>query len=177
MASMQKERNLDIFKTIQKDDGYQVVIVGRETEIADKQLMRELQEAGCLVWIKHFSNIEDIYNLADCYVFPTIQEKACIESPLSVLEAMACNLPVVTTRFGALASIFGEGSGLFFAEHVEHMPRILDAIKNGRPTVETRHMVARYSWDNLTENLVEIYEELLRYDESALQTSTSTPRR
>ena len=109
MASMQKERNLDIFKTIQKDDGYQVVIVGRETEIADKQLMRELQEAGCLVWIKHFSNIEDIYNLADCYVFPTIQEKACIESPLSVLEAMACNLPVVTTRFGALASIFGEG--------------------------------------------------------------------
>src|SRR5665811_984896 len=76
---------------------------------------------------------------------------------------MACNLPVVTTRFGALASIFGEGSGLFFAEHVEHMPRILDAIKNGRPTVETRHMVARYSWDNLTENLVEIYEELLRY--------------
>jgi len=161
LASMRRARNLDIFKAIQREGGNQVIIVGRENEGGSERLARELTEAGCLVWKKHFSNVEAIYNVADCYVFPTIEPKACIETPLSVLEAMACNLPLVTTRFGALPDVFNEGSGLVFVDDVERMPSILGDIKNNLLNVDTRSLVAPYSWDDLAEGLIEIYNRLL----------------
>jgi glycosyltransferase involved in cell wall biosynthesis len=160
LASMRKQRNLDVFETIQRQEGYQVIVVARENEAGGKQLIRELQEAGCLVWRKHFPNIEDIYSMANCYVFPTIEAKGCIETPLSVLEAMACNLPVVTTRFGALPGLFNEGSGLFFAERVEQILGFTQVIQSGKARVDTRHLVSPYSWATLAADLIEIYEEL-----------------
>jgi glycosyltransferase involved in cell wall biosynthesis len=160
LASMRKQRNLDIFKTIQRKEGYQVIVVARKNEAGGAQLTRELQEAGCLVWREHFPNIEDIYSIANCYVFPTIEPKACIETPLSVLEAMACNLPVVTSRFGALPDLFREGSGLFFAERAEQILDFTQIIKNEQPKVDTRHQVSPYSWADLATGLIEIYEGL-----------------
>jgi glycosyltransferase involved in cell wall biosynthesis len=161
LASLRRKRNLDIFKRIQAEEGIQVVIIGREREAADKRLTDELREAGCLVWVRHFSRIEQVYQMSDCYVFPTIHKKACIETPLSVLEAMACNLPVVSTRFGALPTVFNEGSGLFFAEKAEDIPQILLDVKNEYRSVETRGKILQYSWDTLTKDLIEIYEGLL----------------
>jgi glycosyltransferase involved in cell wall biosynthesis len=161
LASLRRKRNLDIFKKIQAEEGIQVVIIGREHEAADKRLTQELQEAGCLVWARHFSRIEQVYQMSDCYVFPTIHKKACIETPLSVLEAMACNLPIVSTRFGALPTIFNEGSGLFFAEKTDNIAQILLDLKNEHRPVETRGKILQYSWNNLAERLVEIYKRLL----------------
>jgi glycosyltransferase involved in cell wall biosynthesis len=160
LASMRKQRNLDVFKTMQQREGYQVIVVARENESGGTQLSRDLQEAGCLVWRRHFPNIEDIYGIADCYVFPTIEPRACIETPLSVLEAMACNLPVVTSRFGALPGLFLEGFGLFFAERAEQILDFTQAIKNERPRVDTRRQVLPYSWAGLAADLIGIYEGL-----------------
>lgn len=161
LASLRRERNLDIFKKIQAEEGIQVLILGRENETADKRLLRELREAGCLVWVKHFVNVDQIYNISDCYVFPTMNKKACVETPLSVLEAMACNLPIISTRFGALPTIFNEGSGFFFTKNVELIPQILLDVKNSNLPVETRVNVFPYAWENLTQDLIGIYKELL----------------
>lgn len=160
LASMKRDRNLGIFKKIQKQEGVQVLIVGREGEVVDKGLLRELQEAGCLVWVKHFSHVEEIYQLSDCYIFPTIEKKACIETPLSVLEAMACNLLVVTTRFGALPNMFSDKGGLFFTD-AESIPQVLQEIKNTKLAIGTRNKVLLFSWDLLAETLVTMYHELL----------------
>jgi glycosyltransferase involved in cell wall biosynthesis len=161
LASLRRERNLDIFKKIQAEEGIQVLILGRENEASDKELLNELREAGCLVWVQHFPHVDQIYNISDCYVFPTVHKKACIETPLSVLEAMACNLPIISTRFGALPTIFNEGSGLFFAENAEQIPRIMLDVKKSNLPIETRDKVFPYSWDNLTQDLIGIYKDLL----------------
>jgi glycosyltransferase involved in cell wall biosynthesis len=162
LASLRRERNLDIFKKIQAEEGIQVLILGRENEAADRKLLRELREAGCLVWVQHFPHVDQIYNMSDCYVFPTVHKKACIETPLSVLEAMACNLPIISTRFGALPTLFNEGSGLFFTENVEYIPRIALDVKNSNVPVETRANILPLAWDNLTQDLIGIYKDLLR---------------
>jgi glycosyltransferase involved in cell wall biosynthesis len=162
LASLRRERNLDIFKKIQAEEGIQVLILGRENEAADKELLRELQRAGCLVWVQHFPHVDQIYNISDCYVFPTVHKKACIETPLSVLEAMACNLAIISTKFGALPTIFHEGSGLFFTENAKDILQIILDVKNRSLPVETRGKVFPYSWNNLTEDLIGIYKELLR---------------
>lgn len=160
LASLKKERNLDLLKKIQKQDENFVLIIGRKNEKIDKQVVKKLKDMGCTVWTKHFSNIEEIYNLADCYVFPTINKKACIEIPLSILEAMSCNLPVITTKFGALPRIFREGDGFTFIEREEDFHRTIEAIKNGIKS-KTREKVLPYSWENIAKRLVEIYEKLL----------------
>jgi len=162
LASLRKERNLGVCTKIQKDGLCRVLIVGREGDKNDSTVIRELQDAGCLVWVEHFAHIEDIYNVADCYLFPTTNKKACIETPLSVLEAMACNLPIITTRFGALPELFNEGYGFFFTDSDETSLRSLSDLLDGDVPIATRDMVLPYSWENIAHQLREIYVELLQ---------------
>jgi len=162
LASLKEERNLGVFSSLQRSKNCQVLIIGREGENYDRGAVDELQDAGCKVWIKHFPNIEEIYKMADCYIFPTIEQTACIEAPLSVMEAMACNLPVITTPFGSLPWLFSEGDGLFFIESDEEIYHVLDLLQRRIITVKTREKVFPYSWDVIIPRLEEIYVSLLR---------------
>ena len=113
-----------------------------------------------MIWKKYVENIEEIYALADCYVFPTTNSIGSIELPLSVLEAMSCNIPVVATRFGALPRVFQEDDGLIFADKEEDFFQGLERIRNGTE-VRNREKVLPYSWRNTALRLEKIYEELL----------------
>lgn len=162
LASLKRQRNLEIFYRLEDKLECQTLIIGREDEPFERDLVDALREAGCHVWIRHFPDIETIYNTADCYVFPTVNSRACIETPLSVIEAMACNLPVITTRFGSLPRLFSEGDGLFFADDAAEIRDRLDLLRNRSTEVNTRQMVLPYAWNIMIKRLVKIYEEALR---------------
>ncbi|MGB3906589.1 MAG: glycosyltransferase family 4 protein [Anaerolineae bacterium] len=159
VASLKRRRNLQVLKSLQQDN-CQVLIVGRPSEAEDSPLMRELREHGCMVWTDHFAHIEEIYALSDCYVFPTADRRYCIEMPLSVLEAMSCNLPVVTTRFGALPRVFEEGDGLVFVDSNEQLLEEVRRAKLGSNS-RTREKVLPYAWRNVVSSLEAIYEQIL----------------
>lgn len=162
LASLNKQRNLDVFIRVQQEKGVQSLIIGRDKEDYDKTIVKKLQEAGCLVLINHFDRIEDIYNLSDCYVFPTKDKKACIEIPLSVLEAMACNKPVITTKFGAVPRLFNKtNNGLYYYNNdTELIKIIINKLRCDNYKVYTREQVINYSWDILIELLKRIYRSL-----------------
>lgn len=163
IGSIKEGRNVQLLEKLQKENNQnQVVIVGAVSTGIDKNLAQQLKKTGCFVWSKYFSNVEEIYALSDCYLFPTPSKNKLnsIEMPLSVLEAMSCNLPVVTTKFGALSRVFKAGGGLFFAEGEETFVNALKKIKKGED-VKTREKVLPYSWENIGEKLEEIYSELL----------------
>ena len=124
-------------------------------------MLRILKDAGCIVWTNYFPNLEEIYALSDCYVFPTINRRACIETPLSVLEAMACNLPVITTKFGALPRMFKEGEGLFFIKSEREVSKIIEILKNNNLKIKTREKILPYSWEVIGKRLIKIYSELI----------------
>jgi glycosyltransferase involved in cell wall biosynthesis len=159
LASLTKERNLDVLIKCQEKEGNQVLIIGREKENFDKDVVNKLQRAGCIVWVKHFSNIEEIYNLSDCYVFPTINKRACIETPLSVLEAMSCNIPIVTTKFGSLNRILKHNEDVFFVDNDKEFNDCIELIKNKE--IRTREKVITYSWKNVVLQIRKNYERLL----------------
>lgn len=159
LASLTSERNLDVLISSQEREENQVLIIGRENENYDKEIVNKLQKAGCIVWVKHFSRIEEIYNLSDCYVFPTINKRACIETPLSVLEAMSCNIPIVTTKFGSLSRILSHSEGVFFVENNKDFSDCIELIKNRE--VRTREKIINYSWKNVVLQLRKNYEILL----------------
>lgn len=159
VGCIKEGRNIQLLERLQKENN-QVIIVGGGVDTGvEKKLAKQLEKSGCLVWIKYFKNIEEIYAFSDCYVFPTLPANRLysIEMPLSVLEAMSCNLPVITTKFGALPRVFEEGDSLFFVEKEEDFLTALDKIKNGVIKIKTREKVLPYSWDNIVKKLEEIY--------------------
>ena len=161
LASLKKGRNLKIFARLQRVEDNQVIIVGREHEKVDESTLRLLRESGCMVWIKHFPNIEEIYNLADCYVFPVVRRGYCIETPLSVLEAMSCDIPTITTRFGALPLLFKDAGDVFFVDNDDEIDQAVETVKKCGARMRPREAVLRYSWKQVTERLLHIYERLL----------------
>ena len=104
--------------------------------------------------------MKELYNLADCYIFPVVRKDASIELPLSVLEAMSCNLPIVSTRFGGLVDIFEEGGGLFFVDDEKSLRDKIEMIKNRGFLVKTRNKVLPFSWEKVCATLDGIYEQV-----------------
>ena len=169
VGSIKKGRNVLLLKKLQeKSDDNQVLIVGAVSTGIRKEVLHQLEKAGCIVWKKYFKDVEEIYALSDCYVFPVLSKKDilgrnaadCIEMPLSVLEAISCNLPVISTKFGALPRVFEEGDGLIFVDKEEEFIDTLEKIKNADINIRTREKVLPYSWENVVRRLEKIYEEL-----------------
>ena len=160
VGSIKRWRNVRLLKKLRYDNN-QVLIVGSTSTGRDKGLCQELERDGCLVWTGYVKNIEEVYALSDCYVFPTMEEKiGSIEMPLSVLEAMSCNLPVIATRFGALPRTFDEGDGLIFANKEDNFHQGIGIIKGGHLAVKTRDKALAYSWEDVAKRLEEIYEQI-----------------
>ena len=121
----------------------------------DKGLRQELEDNGIRVWSDFFPNIERIYQAADCYLFPVLDPGACISCPLSILEAMATNLPVVTYPFGELPTQFSESAGLYFAQDPQDFIRKSAQAIADRFQVDTRRMVSKFSWSSTSQELLQ----------------------
>lgn len=164
VGPLSKGRNVQLLARLKIGDTTPVLI--GSTENSSPKVIHRLRENGCIVWHEYIECIEEIYQLADCYVFPTIEERSCIEIPLSVLEAMSCNLPVVSTRFGALPRLFEERNGFFYAETEDEFTAHLRNIRNG-VEVTTRASVQHYTWASVSEGIEQIYMSLLNDTQAA----------
>lgn len=127
-------------------------------------------DVGVIVIHEYLNDISEIYNASDIYVFPIIDtgdelpneynQVGAIDLPLSVFEAMACNLPVITTRFGALERIFSEGDGF---KYIDSEDDLVSSILNHRmqEPCNTREKVVKYDWDKIVEQVEGEYRDLI----------------
>ena len=154
-------RNVRILKAFWQWKGTQTVMVGGTNTFQDQDLAKELEHAGVRVFTDYIQNIEEMYQLADCYLFPVFSDSASIQVPLSVLEAMACNLPVVSTRFAG-SSIFDgmdEKKGFFWVNNEEEIYSRIDAAQQ-ITAPKTREMANSFSWEHVVDQLLREVAEL-----------------
>lgn len=170
VGHIKTNRNLGILCRIQQMAGVQAIVLGSTTEDMKDELKAELEAAGVIIRREFVRDVSQYYKSADVYVFPVqgtsdrlprhYNEIGAIDLPLSVLEAMACNLPVVTTPFGALTRLFEEGQGFAYAKTEEELLACVGRALNGG-RCNTRSKVLPYDWGNLVKRLEAIYKELL----------------
>jgi glycosyltransferase involved in cell wall biosynthesis len=111
----------------------------------DPSWARRLRTAGIIVIDEYFRDVHELYQASDAYIFPVTAPGGAVELPLSVIEACACNLPVLATRFGLLPEMLREGGGLAFYDRSSEIAGALAALRRSRP--ETSAKVRELSWD------------------------------
>ncbi len=147
------ERNVTALARLSKL-GLKAVLVASTSTRLDPDLLSSLEQAGVTVISTFVESIQHFYQMADCYLFPVAHAASAIDTPLSVLEAMACNLPVVTTRFGALTSLFQPGGGLYFWDSEDEMIcRVQEALAEQH--CRTIDKVLPYTWDRVSATILE----------------------
>lgn len=158
VGHLKKKRNIEIFKSLKGED-FQVVIVGSTITKQEYLLIKELKKEKIIVINKYIKNIFEIYQISDLYVFPVLDHENAIQVPLSVLEALSCNLPVLSTKFGGLPDILPSNKfnisysdpiklGKFFNKN-----KMLKLIKEKK-----KNNMKKFQWEEITKNLVSIYK-------------------
>ena len=153
VGHLSRLRNIESLLRVRKALACQVLLVASSLHGQNRGLLDPLKEGGVTVIDRYLPHIEEVYQLSDCYLFPVLSDRASIEVPLSVLEAMACNLPVVATRLGGLTDLFQEGEGLLFATGDRELLSALERARSEN-SCHTREKVAPYSWQAVAERVI-----------------------
>lgn len=119
VGHLRRSRGLERFCELKAlvGDRMELVVVASPYFDPARGLVEELTSAGVHVDRGFVSDIADVYASSDVYLFPLPPEQnGAIELPLSVLEAVACGVPVISTPFGALPVALTNVDGVTFAE-------------------------------------------------------------
>lgn len=143
--------------------GYEVVIIGSTRFEKDELLKEELISKGITIVDKFIESINEFYQMADLYVFPVWDDGAVIEFPLSILEAMACNIDILTTPFGSIPANFKETDSFqYFSENdllITKANKLLNKkITSSNLNVEI--VYDSYTWDKQFQQLIQKIEKI-----------------
>lgn len=131
-------------------DEYQILLVTSTLtkDQADEDLRKDLLARGNIRIIDDYiPHIQELYQLADVYFFPVVENGNCIDVPLSCLEAAACGRCVVTTAYGEMKAFSGREGFIFIDSFDEE--RLNELISRGMllGSTDIRESVLEYDWN------------------------------
>tara|TARA_B100000315_G_C14574873_1_gene587412 strand:- start:1651 stop:2157 length:507 start_codon:yes stop_codon:yes gene_type:complete len=108
--------------------------------------------------VTHHYDLPVYYHAADCYLIPAREEGG----PLSLLESLASNVPVVSTRVGMAPDIICHGENGFLAD-VDDVEGLTNSVAKfaDRPCLREQCMtrgsktVLNYGWERITHALID----------------------
>lgn len=144
---------------------HSIVVVGRPRwkYAADLRLVRELGLGARVRMLDHVAN-EDlplIYNLADCFVFPSLYEAF----GLAGVEAMACGCPVAAANAGALPEVLGDAALFFDPRDVDGMAERIHTLIHDPAVRDTcvRKGLERarsFTWERAARELLRLFHDV-----------------
>ncbi len=143
----------------------------------DGELFNEMNELAKTLNLKNVVFIKNrpheilrkLYSIADVSLVPSRNEAF----GLVVIEALACGTPVIGTNSGGIPDILTKETGLLFEQENYHelALKVLDVL-NGKVHFDRKYIaedtLAKYSQDEFTESLVNIYDEALKKQNKTL---------
>ena len=150
----------DILELLDKD--MQAVVIVSTSTTQDVDMKKKLTARKVLIFDSFIENIEHFYQMSDAYVFPTTNKLSAIEFPLSILEAMACGLPILTTPFGGLRDYFCEDECFQFYENLtEGRAKLSDLLSHNSTRKNFNHKkIGDFTWTSIAQYILDEVERL-----------------
>lgn len=108
-------------------------------------------------------DIKYYYSIADLFVYPSIREAFGI----SLLEAMAYDIPAVVSDDAALKDVVKDAGITFRARPVEDLARKISLLTDDDPDKllalrkRCKHVLSEYADDKVLRDLIKVYEDML----------------
>lgn len=142
-------RNLKTLIPLQDDKNQVLIVTSTSTpkdSLAPMSAKSELEDSGILVIDTYVAEVSELYQLSDLYVFPVTDDCSSIGLPLSILEARACGIPVLTTDYGSIKQFLADDHGSVFYSVPGQFKNMLDRIKslppqNGKSDVRSLNLI------------------------------------
>jgi hypothetical protein len=160
IGHLREGRNLSALPPLAAAPGTTMLVVASTHRGPESERIRsELLDHGVRVLEGYLPDVEELYRLADLYVFPPVSTDHAIAMPLSVLEALASDLPVVSMRFGALVDRFQGTDAVRLVETPEEL--VEQALRPLSGPSHPRRLVEDYSWEAVGRRLDRLLDRML----------------
>jgi len=165
------ERTIRAFSRLVEDGEFphQLVLVGRagwkSSKLAALTEERGLTDRVRLTGYVSDEDLLQLYNQADLFVYPSLYEGF----GLPLLEAMACGVPIVSSKAGSLAEVAGDAAILVDPHSEEEIASgmsrgLADEALRGRLVEAGLERVRRFSWDEMARGICQFVDDRLRAD-------------
>ncbi len=117
--------------------------------------VKRLKDAGVRIHKGYLENVEEIYQMADVYLFPTHSTEFVISIPLSVMEALSCGVPVVGYKdFENLSAVSAqEDAVMLIGDKSELDDAILTMADKKR---NKSYLLSPMTWEQVAQGVLDI---------------------
>ena len=153
------------FKYIkEKIDNVKLVIIGTGNQYEKLKKMSEGDKDIIMTGFISDEDLVDYMRAADIVVFPSRGENASF----TIMEAMACEIPVVSSDVGNAAKILGEGRGILLKKYSEKeisdicidiLTNVKKAEKIGKDA--RKYVKEHHDWVKISKKTEELYKTLI----------------
>ena len=155
---------------VPRDKPFRLAVVGHPKDGKYRRLAARLGIAGRVVFLGHRDDPKDAYFAADFLVHPTFYDPCS----LVALEALACGLPVVTTRYNGAAELLSPpGDGLVVDDPHDApalaaaMAKLLDRGYRAAASQAARQTGTRWTFEHHYRALLDVFGEVRRAKRAA----------
>lgn len=162
----QLDKLIQCFASINRDDFF--LLIAGHGDSANTTLLSSLidplikQNRALFHPYIEGAGLRDLYWASDIYLSTAIDEGG----PVSVMKAMACELPIVSTPVGDTTELLSRcGAGRFIAvdKYSEWLKAITDVLDKGFPNKIDRAIAKyAYDWSKVAGRFITIYDSLVK---------------
>ncbi|MFC1662942.1 glycosyltransferase family 4 protein [Patescibacteria group bacterium] len=135
--------------------------------IVTKRLSKVLEQEAKVLGITVYKNIphdhiDEIYSQASIFVLPSRDE----EQPLTILEAMASGLPIITTKIGSGGLVTDGQNGIIVSADADQVGQAIIRLMNDKTWRDdlaktSRTIAEKYTWQKVIAMYINIYNEVV----------------
>ena len=124
----------------------------------DENVVRTLHEAKVTIHKGYLENVEEVYHMADAYLFPTRSAEFVISIPLTVMEALSCGVPVIGYKsFENLKEITDSEGGITLIDDAEQIDEVLSEVIKRKSDHSLLEKTS--SWSAVAQNVLRMVRE------------------
>ena len=157
------EELIRAFEIFKKKTGlpHRLVLAGEGVEYGEKihDMVFNCEYASDIFIVGYFphDSLPKLYGAAEACIFPSVSEGV----GLPILEAMACGLPVLCSREGALPEIGGDAALYFDSDNISEISELMEKVVSNSELKNDMikkglDWSSKFSWEDTVKNTLEL---------------------